>query len=364
MIDFVKRPAPSTDHMSDYDRNSSVQDKMIRFRSSKIAALAAGLPRAADGTLVIQDYGCGPGHSALDAVRPAIDALREAAPDAPIVVRHSDQPGNDWNALLHLVFGENGYHHLGNIRTETAVGSFYDPLAAPGSVSLATSFAASHWLSRVERPYSPGTVSFDNLEGEALTVVRDLAHADWARFLARRAAELMEGGVLVVGTLGSMPDAAAPNGFRAAGARFIRAFEAVAETMVADGLLSRDRLDHFVLPYWFLTIEEATAPLRNGSNLARAFEVVEATLSLVEAAHNEIYGATFDDPVDYGRRTAGYVRGFTESTMRLHLFADDAASAAEMDARIDEFFRRYAAHIPGASGPAELFNSLLILRRR
>jgi hypothetical protein len=53
-----------------------------------------------------------------------IEAYRRIDPGGYIVVRHSDQAGNDWNALLALRFGPDGYQRngSGNLRTAKAVG--------------------------------------------------------------------------------------------------------------------------------------------------------------------------------------------------------------------------------------------------
>lgn len=363
MSDCTRPPLPSTGHMSDYDANSAPQDTLVRARADRIADLVARIgPR--DGAFVIQDHGCGPGHSAIDAVRPAIEAYRALSPDGPVTVRHSDQPGNDWTALMALVFGPDGYHDLAGVRTETVVGSFYGPLAAPGSIALATAFTACHWLSRALHPYSPGSNFFDTLEGEARAAIVAQGHADWLTFLRHRAAELMPGGYLMVGTLGVVPDPTAPNGLRFASDKFLRVFEQVAETMAADGLIDRHSLDRFVLPNYFLSAEEARAPMNPGGPLADVFEVVEASVRPIPVPHDDLYSPTFDDAADFGRRAAGYVRGYAESSLRLHLFDARALGEAVVNARIDEFFRRYATTFPTAPGRVELLNALFIMRRR
>jgi len=361
-MDFVKRPPPATDHMTDYDRNSTVQDKLVRLRAEKIAALVARIGPL-PGEFRIQDYGCGPGHTALDAVRPAIEAYRRASPDGPVVVRHSDQPGNDWNGLLALAFGSDGYHDIKGVRTEMAAGSFYDVLAAPGSIALATSFAASHWLSRAIHPHSPGAIGYYHLAPDAQTEMRALAEADWRTFLRCRAAELMPGGFLLVGTLGSIEDPAEPTGIRGGGAKFVAALAKVLDGMAADDLIDAAALDRFVLPFWFLTTGEATRPIATEPDLAEAFEVVEAEVTTMPVARNDIYSTEFDDPEDYGRRAAGYVRAFSESSMRLHLFPEGLPEA-EIDARIDECFRRLAAFVPQERSAANPFVSSFIFRRR
>jgi hypothetical protein len=201
----AREKAASTEHMVDYDRNSYMQDQMVRSRAEWLRAAVEHIgPVAPEFT--VMDYGCGPGHSALAAVMPAIEAYRQIDPRGTIVVRHSDHAGNDWGALMALVFGADGYQRNGsNIRTEVVAGSFYTQLAPPRSVALGVCFAASHWLSRAPAPYSPGTAWFADLKGEARAEFAALARADWTQFLRCRAKELRPGGIAIVSTLGSIP---------------------------------------------------------------------------------------------------------------------------------------------------------------
>jgi SAM dependent carboxyl methyltransferase len=313
------------------------------------------------------DYGCGPGHSALDAVAPTIETYRRIAPQGVMVIRHSDQPGNDWGALFELIFGPDGYQREATgIRTEAVAGSFYSQLAAPRSVALGTCFAASHWLSRALLPYSPGTVWFADLQREARAEFEALARVDWMQFLRCRAAELRSGGMAVVSTLGSVPDESEINGIRASARKLYRAIFDVANQMVADGLLEASALDHFVFPLWFPTADEACAPIGREPDLQEAFEVIEATVAPVAVHPNDVYEALLSDPPTYARRYAGYIRGFGESTLRLHLFGPSAKNAAEVDALTEDFFERLTRHYQAEPGrhASETMIITLVLRRR
>lgn len=359
--------AASTERMVDYDRNSFMQDQLVRSKEDQIAALVQRIG-AVGPEFVVADYGCGPGRSALDAVRPAIEAYRKIDPDGGMVVRHIDQPGNDWNALLALVFGEDGYRarSAGNIRTEIAAGSFYNVMAAPGSVALASCFAASHWLSRSISIHAPGTVWFADLEGEARAELAALARADWTRFLRCRAGELRPGGFLFVSTLGSVPDEAEINGIRASARKLYRAIHDVAHRMVADGLLDGRALDRFLFSLWFPTAAEVRAPVEAEPDLAAAFEIVEASVSPAAVNPHDVYSHEIGDPATYARLYAGYIRGFSESSLRMHLFGPAAKDAAEVDALTEAFFRRlrdfYQAE-PGRHASETMIASLLLRRR-
>jgi SAM dependent carboxyl methyltransferase len=356
----------STERMVDYDRNSYMQDQMVRSRAEWLCAAVERIgPVAPEFT--VMDYGCGPGHSALDAVTPAIEAYRRIDPQGAMVVRHSDQEGNDWNALFALVFGPDGYRRKGSgIRTEAVPGSFYTQLAAPGSVALCTCFAASHWLSRALSPYSPGTVWFADLKGEARADFAGLAQSDWTQFLRCRAAELRPGGMAIVSTLGSVPDGSETNGIRVSARKLYRAIFDVANQMVADGVLEASALDHFVFPLWFPTAEEARAPIDREPDLKAVFEVIEATVTPVAVHPNDVYEDSLDDPAAYARLYAGYIRGFGESTLRLHLFGPSAKTAAEVDALTENFFARLTRYYQAEPGrhASETMIMTLVLRRR
>ncbi len=358
--------AASTEHMVDYDRNSYMQDQMVRSRAERLRAAVERIgPVAPEFTAM--DYGCGPGHSALNCVAPVIEAYRRIEPQGAIVIRHSDQAGNDWNALLALVNGPDGYQRNASaIRTELVPGSFYRQLAAPGSVALGSCFAASHWLSRAPSPHSPGTVWFADLAGEARAEFAALARSDWTQFLRCRAAELRPGGMVIVSTLGGVADASEINGVRSSARRLYRAIFDVANQMVVGGLLEASALDHFVFPLWFPTAQEACAPIDAEPDLKQAFEILEASVTPASVHPDDVYEDSLHDSATYARLYAGYIRGFGESTLRLHLFGPSAKSAGEVDALTDEFFRRLTRYYRTEPGrhASETMVMTLVLRRR
>lgn len=354
-----------TEGMVDYDRNSYMQNQMIRSRAQRLHSAVESIGRVVP-EFTVMDYGCGPGHSALDAVAPVIEAYRRIDARGAMVIRHCDQAGNDWNALFALVFGSDGYQgNRSNIRTEAVPGSFYTQLAAPGSIALGTCFAASHWLSRAPSLYSPGTIWFADLEGEARSEFAALAQEDWTRFLQCRAAEMRPGGMLIVSTLGSIPDESEMNGVRSSARRLYRAIYHVANEMVADGLLERSALDRFVFPLWFPTVEEAIAPISREPDLSEAFEIVEAAVTPAPIHAADVYEDSLSDPATYARLYAGYVRGFGESTLRLHLFGPAARNPAEVDTGIEEFFKRLTLYYEAKPGQhaSETMIATLVLRR-
>ena len=356
----------STEGMVDYDRHSSAQQTIVQRQDALIRGLVERIGRV-DGEFRVVDYGCGPGTSAITAVQPAIEASRRLHPEREVAVCHADQPGNDWNSLFSLVWGPSGYQtDLEGVRTEAAIGSFYDRMVPEATVDLATCFVASHWLDGAVPLYSPGSVWFADLTGEARQEMYRRAQRDWTRFLRRRAAELREGGVLLVATLGSIPDESEINETAASGRGIYRALQAVAQDMADDGLIDTEVLDRFVFSLWFLTAEEAHQPLIDDDHLSRVFAVESISVEPTPQNPHDFFAPLIADPAAYADAYTGYIRAFADSTLRNQVIAPSASEPAAEDDLASEFYERlsalYQTHLDAYA--FELWHLTVVLSKR
>lgn len=330
----------STEGMVDYDENSAAQQQLVGVHAGLIRALTERLGLVSPEFKIV-DYGCGPGTSAIDAVRPAIETYRARFPEGPISVCHADQPGNDWNSLFELASGPSGYlNGVEGVRTEAAIGTFYEQMVASGSVSLGTCFVASQWLSEATRLHSPGTMWFADLEGAARAEMAAIARRDWIRFLRCRAMELRQGGYLLVSTLGAVPDDGETNGFAVSGRGIYRALQIVAQGMADHGLIGQEILDNFLFGLWFMTADEAREPLESEPLLRENFEIEEIGVVPAPVSPSDIFADSIADPVEYARLYAGYTRAFAASTLRLQLLEPASGGKAGVDRLEQELFRR------------------------
>lgn len=330
----------STERMVDYDHNSTAQKQHADLQAVRIRKLIdrLGIVRP---ELRIVDYGCGPGMSAIETVRPAVSAYQTHYPENPISVCHADQWGNDWNSLFELASGQSGYVNGSQlVRVGAAVGSFYEQLVSDDSVALGTCFFASHWLSHAVRLQAKDTVWFADLRGAARAEMSAFAQENWIMFLRHRAQELKSGGYLLVSTLGAVPEDNEINGIAVSGRGSYRAMQIVAQDMVDDGLLRQDVLDGFLFSLWFMTAEEARLPIEMDPVLSQAFVIEEAGVEPAPQNPHDIFADSVSDPIRYAQQYAGYIRAFGESTLRTQLIGPSVSDDADVDRLTDEYFNR------------------------
>ncbi|MDA7966698.1 hypothetical protein [Ruegeria sp.] len=366
MTDQQIQSGKSTEGMVDYNENSSAQLQLVLLLSPLVRNLVSSMDEP-ETEFKIVDYGCGPGINSIEMVKPAIETSLEKFGDQPIVVCHSDQVGNDWNTLFELVEGPAGYSHISNnIRTEAAIGSFYDQVASPASVSIGTCIFASHWLSQGIQLYSPETVWFADLEGDARLTVNRIAQNDWTHFLLQRAQELRSGGYLVVGTLGSVPDPSETNGIAASGRGIYHAIQAVAKAMVDDSLISHESLGSFLFSLWFMTDDEAKYALEQNDDLRNAFEICQISVEPAPIKADDIFKEHIDDPDTYAEKYVGYIRAFADSTLRTQLFSPNCNNSELLDQLMVEFYNRLSKlYVSETSKYAcEIWHLTVVLRRK
>jgi hypothetical protein len=283
-------------------------------------------------------------------VRTAIECARTEDPARPIVAIHNDLPTNDWNQLFrNLTALPDSYLALAGppvLPLASAV-SFFLPAAPRASVHLGVSFSAAHWLREQPTAAVPKGFYFCEATGKARAALAEQADADWTAFLEARASDLAAGGHLLVQMVGSASAAGADDGderdeTEVTARKLLRAMAEVATGMANNGIVDRGAVRRYVLPVYARTVDEARAPLtRADSPVHDAFTVIECRTDPVANPYYTTWLADHDATA-YAHAYAAFVRGFTESSLRDHLFGP-GTTGADADAAVDEFFTRLTA---------------------
>jgi hypothetical protein len=327
-----------------YDHHSEYQQRVAATGAELIRDAVSRTPALPNGeSFVIADYGCSTGKSSAASMRTAVDAVRAAERERAIAAIHNDVPTNDWNTLFaNLAADPDGYAHAAGppvVPLASAV-SFFEAAAPAGSVHLGMSFSAAHWL-RTQPDVSVPGFYFCEATGDARDVLAAQADADWARFFTMRAHDLASGARVVVqcvGTATPEPPAEPQVTARA----LLRAMAEVAATMADEGLLDPAAVDAYVLPVYARTTDEARRPLEvAGSDLAAAFAVETVRTDPVANPYLDAWRQDHDVGA-YGKAYAAFVRGFTESSLREHLFTP-GARGLPVDELLDDYFARLEA---------------------
>ena len=329
----------TTQGMADhYDQHSEYQRAVAATGAALIEQCVQATPLADGATFVVADYGASTGKNSIASVRTAVDAVRSASPTRPVAVLHNDVPTNDWNTLFaNVVSDEHSYLHAAEFRRCSPLASaitFFEPAAPAGSVHLGVSFSAAHWL-REQPTVAVDGFYFCDATGDAATTLTAQADADWTAFLTARAQDLAPGARLLVQDVGTEPVVGGD------GARHReQAADGDARRRRADGRCrrARSRCRGAVPPPRVRPHPgRGCRANRRDSDLAAAFTVIEARTDPVANPYLTAWKAD-GDAAAYGKAYATFVRGFTESSFREHLFTPGAVGQVEQ--RIDEYFAR------------------------
>jgi hypothetical protein len=259
-----------------YDRHSTAQQATIQALGGWITEAVATMPLpAVPQPVTVLDLGSSEGRNAVWAMRAIVAGLRRRSGQSLQTI-YSDLASNNFNRLFaNLEQARTAGRFPAGVYPSAVGGSFYGPLLPPGTVHLATSFNALHWLDRLPATVSdyigyrrprPGL----SISPQIMTAFRQQAEQDLVRFLKCRARELVAGGKLLVAGPGDSSR--------------VRIIDGIADLLndacldlVAARRLDREQYERLTLPCYFRTVGELLAPLhREDSPLRRTFAVDRA----------------------------------------------------------------------------------------
>ena len=283
------------------------------------------LPQAsiANG-FTFSDMGTADGGTSMEMVTRVIGAVKARAPGVPISIVYSDQPRNDFNALIANVYGlgafETWLDRHTNVFPFVSGTSFYRQILPAGSLDIGFSATAMHWLSARVCNISDH-VQAVGAQGAELEAFREQAHRDWQTILLHRASELKPGGKLVLINFGR--DEQGRYLGNTGGVNMFDTFNGIWRDFLDQGRIERGEYENMTLPQYYNTVEEFSAPLTESDD-----PVYQAGLCLEQIETRIVkcpFAESFAGHNDAARFAAEYIptiRSWNESIFFNGLSAD------------------------------------------
>jgi indole-3-acetate O-methyltransferase len=299
---------------------------------------AIGHMPKATGPFVFADMGTADGGTSLDLVAAVIEAVRRRWPAREIAIVHTDQPRNDFNALVANVHGRPRVQGVYLLQSAT---SFYRQILPSGFLDLGFSATAMHWLSAKPCDIS-NHVQAVGAQGAELEAFARQGNADWREILLHRAAELKPGGRLVL--VNFCRDELGRYLGHTGGVNMFDTFNRIWRGLLESGKIGEGEYRAMTLPQYYKTLPEFTDPLTDPND-----PVYRAGLRL-EKAETRIIPCPFatefrrtGDAANFAKNFIPTMRSWTESTF---LGArDPSRPLAERKAIIDDFYANYEARV-------------------
>ena len=217
-----------------------------------------------DQGFTFSDMGTADAGTSLAMISKVIDAVSKRAPNAPISIVYSDQPHNDFNALVANVYGLGPFETYLDKREQifplVSGTTFYKQIVPSASLNIGFSATAMHWLSTKVCNIS-NHVQAIGAGGEELDAFRQQAHRDWRQILLHRASELKPGSKLVL--INFARDEQDRYLGNTGGINMFDTFNQIWQDFLAQGHINRVEYEGMTLPQYYNTLEEFSAPLVN-----------------------------------------------------------------------------------------------------
>lgn len=300
--------------------------------------------------LVIADYGTADGGTSMPLMWDICEHVRSKCGDEPAIqVNYEDQPINDFKSLFMRLHGlipgtKNFLQAFPNVFVTSNGTSFYQQCYPAGSVDLAFSATAMHWLTQKPCNLSDALHHTISNDVEAKAAYAKQAAADWECILLQRAKEMRAGARAVIVNF-----AVDENGYylgntdvkQSMWANMDRIWKAMGE----EGRITPEEVTGASFINYYRTPEEFRAPFDDESSPVRkaGLKLVTLETKIVRCPYRERWLSEGGDAKAHAKRFIPTTRTWSNSTYLSAL--GDHRSAEEKEAIVDEFFGRYEAEV-------------------
>ncbi len=294
---------------------------------------------------VLSDMGCADAGTSLGMVAKVIDAVQERSPNLPVSIVYTDQPRNDFNALITNVYGLGPFEtYLGertNIYPMVSGTSFYRQILPASSLNIGFSATAMHWLSQKVCNIS-NHVQAVGAQGTELQAFRKQAQGDWRQILLHRANELKPGGKLVLINFGK--DEQGRYLGNTGGVNMFDTFNEIWLSFIGQKRISQKEYENMTLPQYYNSVEEFSAPLVSTKEAVyqTGLRLDHIDTRIVKCPFAEDY-KTHGDAARFAREYIPTIRSWNES-----IFYNGLSSDRPIEERreiIEDYYGTYQAMV-------------------
>ncbi len=293
----------------------------------------------------LSDMGCADAGTSLSMIASAIEAVNQRVPESPVSIVYTDQPRNDFNALITNVYGlgpfETYLDDRANIFPLVSGTSFYRQIMPAESLNIGFSATAMHWLSQKVCNIS-NHVQAVGAKGDELQAFRQQAHKDWRQILMHRAHELKPGGKLVLINFGT--DEKGQYLGNTGGINMFDTFNEIWQSFVDEKRVSQKEYENMTLPQYYNSVEEFSAPLTNPDE-----PVYQAGLRLDHIDTRVVkcpFAKDFEshgDSIQFAKKYIPTIRSWNESIFLNGLCSD--RPLAERRELIEDYYGTYRSMV-------------------
>ena len=334
-----------------YSKATTGAREAINLAAPLILEAISRMNLADDGARFrVADMGCADGGTSIEMWRRVLGELRRALPSRPIEIVYTDLPRNDFSQLFRTIHNQTDvasyYGELEEVYPFASGTSFHQKIFPAGSLNLAFSATASHYISKV-----PGVIAdhvhMVGAKGDERRAYDEVGRLEWDKMLAMRARELVAGGRLVFLNFGI--DEQGRYLGHTGGVSMFDTFDLLWKELAREGKITATEYANTNFPQVYRTTQQFTAPLTNPESAAYRAGL---RLEHVESRHLVCpYAKAFAEHGDAERFARDYIptlRSWSEPTFAAGL--SHARPAVERLAILDDFFGRYQQAV--ASAPA------------
>jgi hypothetical protein len=287
---------------------------------------------------VFADMGTADGGTSRDLVEHVVEVVRRRWPGREIALVYTDQPRNDFNALIANIHGQAPVDGIYPLFSAT---SFHRQILPSGGLDLGFSATAMHWLSAKPCDISDHVQAVGASGGELAAFARQ-GNADWQTILLQRARELRPGGRLVL--VNFCRDEEGRYLGRTGGVDMFGTFNRLWQEQLESETISESEYRAMTLPQYYKDLAEFTRPLTEAEN-----PVHKAGLRLERAETRVVpcpFAAEFrrkGDAAAFAKTYIPTLRSWTESTFFAGL--DKARPVEDRRRIIDGYYADYEQRV-------------------